>query len=133
MTCPKCNQEVTENANYCSNCGASLVVEQHFSDTLPSAPVAEATFAADVQETAQTTNAAETKDSAPVTNDMAIAGFACAFISPALGFVFGGIGLARAAKRGGKGKGFAIAALAVAGGMFFINLYTTILNFLLSL
>lgn len=130
MLCPKCNQELNENANFCSNCGANLTVEQHFND-IPEASVQEAGFTADAQ--AGSANTAQAPASNDVTNDMAIAGFACSFVSPALGFVFGGIGLARAMKRGGKGKAFAIAALAVSGAMFFINLFSMLTTSLLYL
>ena len=47
-------------------------------------------------------------------NGMATAGFVCSFFVPLLGWIFGGIGLARANKRNGKGKGFSIAALIIA-------------------
>lgn len=58
----------------------------------------------------------------PQSNGIAIAGFVCAFISPLLGWIFGGIGLSRANRRNGKGKGFSIAAIAVASVMFVISL-----------
>ena len=51
-------------------------------------------------------------------NGIAIAGFVCAFISPLLGWIFGGIGLSRANRRNGKGKGFSIAAIVVASVVF---------------
>lgn len=53
---------------------------------------------------------------------MAVAGFVCSFFVPILGWVFGGIGLARANKRNGKGKGLSIASITVASVMFFIYL-----------
>ena len=55
-------------------------------------------------------------------NGIAIAGFVCSFFVPVLGWVFGGIGLARANKRNGKFKGFSIAAIAIASVMFVVNL-----------
>ena len=58
----------------------------------------------------------------PQSNGMAIAGFICSFFVPLLGWIFGGIGLSRAHKRNGKGKGFSIAALAIASVMFVIGL-----------
>ncbi len=58
----------------------------------------------------------------PQKNGMAIAGFVCSFFVPVLGWVFGGIGLSRADKRGGKGKGFSIAAIAIASAGFVISL-----------
>ncbi|MBO5411596.1 MAG: hypothetical protein J6A38_00760 [Clostridia bacterium] len=55
-------------------------------------------------------------------NGMAIAGFVCSFFMPILGWVFGGVGLARASKRKGKGKGFSIAAIAIATVNFVVAL-----------
>ena len=55
-------------------------------------------------------------------NGMAIAGFICSFFVPLLGWIFGGIGLARAQKRQGKGKKFSISALAIASVNFFLGL-----------
>ena len=55
-------------------------------------------------------------------NGMAIAGFVCSFFIPLLGWIFGGVGLSRANKRDGRGKGFSIAALAISTAMFFIGL-----------
>lgn len=53
---------------------------------------------------------------------MAVAGFVCSFFVPILGWVFGGIGLSRASKRNGKGKGLSIAGIAIASVMFFVYL-----------
>lgn len=58
----------------------------------------------------------------PVTNDMALIGFVTSFVSPLLGWTFGGVGLARSFKRGGKGRGFSIASIAIASVMFLLNL-----------
>ena len=60
----------------------------------------------------------------PKKNGMAIAGFVCSFFIPLLGWIFGGIGLSRSQKLDGKGKGFSIAAIAIATVMFLINLST---------
>ena len=46
-------------------------------------------------------------------NGLALAGFICSFFIPILGWIFGGVGLSRANKRNGKGKGFAIASLII--------------------
>ena len=54
-------------------------------------------------------------------NGMAVAGFVCSFFVPLLGWIFGGIGLSRAGKREGKGKGLSIAAIAIASVMFVIG------------
>ena len=55
-------------------------------------------------------------------NGMAVAGFVCSFLVPILGWIFGGIGLSRSAKRKGKGKGLSIAAIVIATIMFFAYL-----------
>lgn len=55
-------------------------------------------------------------------NGMAIAGFVCSFFMPILGWIFGGIGLSRANRRNGKGKGFSIAAIAIASSLFFLGI-----------
>ena len=57
----------------------------------------------------------------PQGNGMAIAGFVCSFFVPLLGWIFGGIGLSRANKRNGKGKGMSIAAIAVSSAMFVLG------------
>lgn len=58
----------------------------------------------------------------PQNNGFAIAGFVCSFFIPLLGWIFGGIGLSKSKKIGGKGQGFSIAALAIATVMFIFNL-----------
>ena len=58
----------------------------------------------------------------PKSNGMAIAGFICSFFIPILGWIFGGIGLSKASKRKGKGKGLSIAALVIASISFLVNL-----------
>jgi hypothetical protein len=51
---------------------------------------------------------------------MAIAGFICSFIIPLLGWIFGGIGLARSRNCGGKGAGLSILAIIISTIHFFI-------------
>ncbi len=55
-------------------------------------------------------------------NGMAVAGFVCSFLSPLLGWIFGGIGLSRSKYRNGTGKGFSIAAIIIATIMFILNI-----------
>ena len=55
-------------------------------------------------------------------NGMAVAGFVCSFLSPILGWIFGGIGLSRAKKRNGKGYGLSVASIAVASVNFVLGL-----------
>lgn len=93
MFCKNCGQEINDEAVICPHCG---VATDKFS-SVQSEPKKEK-------------------------NGMAIAGFICAFFIPLLGWIFGGVGLSRASKRNGKGKGFSIAALVIATVMFFINL-----------
>lgn len=93
MFCKTCGEEINENAVVCPKCGC-LVGEFLKSE--------------------------DTKEENK--NGMAIAGFVCSFLSPILGWVFGGIGLARSKKKKGKGKGFSIAALAIASANFLLYL-----------
>ena len=97
MYCWNCGKEVSDEAYICTNCGC-LVAEKHVV----------------VQEVEQT-------------NGIAIAGFVCSFITPLLGWIFGGIGLSRSAKRNGKGRKFSIAALAIATANCIIALAITII------
>ena len=128
MFCRQCGSEVDENANFCANCGVKLekeqaqppveeVVQEKSVDDVWETPASE--------ETAQTVeNQNESKDESVQTNDMALIGFVSSFVSPIMGIVFGSIGLSRALKRKGKGKGFAIAALAVGAANFLLGAMT---------
>lgn len=92
MFCKKCGKEILDEAVICPNCGVQ------------------------VGEIAKQTE--EDKNG----NGMAVAGFICSFFVPLLGWVFGGIGLSRAGKRGGKGKSLSIAAIVIASVSFLIYL-----------
>lgn len=92
MFCKKCGKEIVDEAVICPNCGVQ---------------VGELT-----KETGTNKNG----------NGMAVAGFVCSFFVPVLGWVFGGIGLARAGKRGGKGKGLSVAAIVIATVSFLVYL-----------
>lgn len=61
-------------------------------------------------------------DITPKSNDMSILGFICSFFIPLLGWIFGGIGLSAAAKRGGKGRGLSIAAIIISTIVFIISI-----------
>ena len=95
MFCKNCGKELCENAVICPSCGVA---------------------------TDNMEKVAQAEEKQEQGNGMAIAGFICSFFVPILGWIFGGIGLSRSAKRNGKGKGFSVAALAIATGMFFIYL-----------
>lgn len=94
MYCTKCGAEINEQAIVCPKCGCAT-----------------ANYASKT-ENVKTENK----------NGIAIAGFVCSFFIPILGWIFGGIGLARANKRNGKFKGFSIAAIVIASVMFVINM-----------
>ncbi|MBQ7368879.1 MAG: zinc-ribbon domain-containing protein [Clostridia bacterium] len=94
MYCKNCGANLDNQAVVCPYCGVAT-------DNLYAVPVEEAK-----------------KEG----NGMALAGFICSFFVPLLGWIFGGIGLSRAKKREGKGKGFSIAALVIASVMFFVYL-----------
>ena len=91
MFCSNCGKEVDNQAVVCPYCGVMTEKGKSFSEK----PEKQG-------------------------NGMAIAGFVCSFLVPILGWVFGGIGLSRANKQDGKGKGFSIAALAISTVMFFV-------------
>ena len=96
---------------YCTNCGKLLHDEAIF---CPDCGVATANMPKG--------GLNATTQEQPQGNGMAIAGFVCSFFIPILGWVFGGVGLARAGKRNGVGKGFSISAIAIASAMFIFNL-----------
>ena len=93
MFCKNCGQEISEEAVVCPHCGVA-------------------------------TEKFRLEDKQPIVekNGIAVAGFVCSFFIPILGWIFGGIGLSRANKRNGKGKGFSIASLVIATIMFFVYL-----------
>ncbi len=96
MFCKYCGKEVEEQAVICLNCGGLL------DETL------------------------KMKDEVVEKNGMAVAGFVCSFFLSVLGWVFGGIGLARSFKRKGKGKGLSIAALAIASANALLSIIASI-------
>ena len=117
MYCRYCGKQIEDNAVTCPDCGKATGVEEiKKTDTADFNEVFEA------QET--TIEQPPHEELHPVTNDMALIGFVTSFVSPLLGWVFGGVGLARSLKRKGKGKGFSIAAIAIASGMFLLNCFT---------
>ena len=88
---------------FCKNCGKEMLDEAVI---CPFCGVATENF--------------QSKEHKKETNGMAIAGFVCSFFVPILGWVFGGIGLSRANRRGGKGKGLSIAAITIASASAFL-------------
>lgn len=96
--CSHCGHRVHENAVVCVNCGCAIE---------------------------GATSSIQTGEKSK-TNGMAIAGFICSFLVPILGWVFGGIGLSKAGKMGGKGQNLSIAAIAIASANFVLGL---ILNY----
>ena len=118
MYCSNCGNKMDNQAKFCVHCGAKSIIEMEEEDSLKDI------WGEESQEknihTEVNTQANESQN--PQKNGMAIAGFVGSFFIPLLGWIFGGIGLARAGKREGKGKGFSIAAIAIASGMFLLNL-----------
>lgn len=94
MFCEYCGKQLSDDAIFCPNCGSSTSKAQ----------------------------LVENNQEQPQGNGMAVAGFVCSFFVSLLGWIFGGIGLSRAGKRNGKGKGFSVAALVIASVTFIINL-----------
>lgn len=95
MFCTTCGKELNDEAILCPSCGAPT---KNF--LIQSQPEQ------------------ENQD-----NGMAIAGFICSFFIPLLGWIFGGIGLARSQRRNGKEKGFSISALAISTVTFLVNFF----------
>ena len=101
MYCLNCGSKISEDDSYCPNCGFDLL------------------YAEDHDES-------RNKDRLPYeepkknVNGMAVAGFVCSFVLPILGWIFGGVGLARSFKNGGKGSGLSIAAIIISCIMFFV-------------
>ena len=91
--CLKCGNEVTDDAVICSRCGSSAIGSQNI------------------------------YSSSSGKNGFAIAGFICSFFIPLLGWIFGGIGLNKAYKNGGKGEKLSIAALIISTLLFILNLF----------
>ena len=129
MFCRQCGKEVDENANFCANCGAKLEKEQ------AQPPVEEAVQEKGVDDVWETpvqeeiaqadATAEQPRDESVQTNDIALIGFVGAFVDPILGCVLGAIGLSRAMKRNGKGKGFSIAALAIGAAGFLLGVMSS--------
>ena len=94
MFCTNCGKEIPDNAVICMACGCLVKA-----DIIPSQGYCQ-----------------------PQKNGMAVVGFVCSFFMPLLGWIFGGIGLSRSAKRCGKGKGFSIAAIVIASVNFILGL-----------
>ena len=140
MFCKNCGQELNDNASICPYCGTE--VKKNEQDGQPAQPQATQAQAQPQQPYGQTYQQPQQpygqtyqqpygqpyqqpyapQSYEPESNGIAIAGFICAFFIPLLGWIFGGIGLARSKRRYGKGKGFSIAALVIATVMFIINL-----------
>ena len=131
MFCRKCGKELTEDMGFCVNCGLAVPVVKPKDEPKQDLPKVQycknCGKKIDINATicmyCATWVKEESKPQAEKkTNGMAIAGFVCSFIIPLLGWIFGGIGLAKANKLEGKGMGFSIAALIIATFMFLVNL-----------
>lgn len=83
--CSKCGAELMDEAVICPKCGCAV------GENRP----------------------ANTTTTASSTNGFAIAGFVLAFFFPLLGIIFGAMGISKANKMGGSGKGLAIAAVII--------------------
>ena len=160
MYCSKCGRQVDDRAKFCPGCGAPLTAQaadkagsvpaeqddffvkpeqagnhdEFFTNrSAPASGYAAPGTAPANQWSAPNTWAPGNPPQQAASeekNSIALAGFICAFFIPLLGWIFGGIGLSRAKRYGGNGKGFAIAAIIVAtvvAIMNFIILYTMIL------
>ena len=91
--CQRCGAQLTDDAAFCPNCGSPAQRANDGYEVVPNQ-----------------------------TNGFAIAGLACSFFSPLLGWIFGGIGLNRANRMNGSGRGMSIAAIVIASIMFVISM-----------
>ena len=96
--CLKCGNEVTDDETVCPRCGSCAISPTNIY-----------------------------KSSSNEKNGFAIAGFICSFFSPLLGWIFGGIGLNKAYKKGGCGEKLSIAAIIISTIIFGLNLILLIL------
>lgn len=159
MYCSKCGRQVDDQAKFCPGCGAPMTAQsvnkagnetaeqddffakpeqagnhdEFFTNYSAPAPGYTAPGAAPANQWSAPNTWAPgnppQQAASEEKNSLALAGFICAFFIPLLGWIFGGIGLSRAKRYGGNGKGFAIAAIVVATVMAIVNLivYMTIL------
>ena len=111
MFCSRCGRAVRSDANECPACGWYLRGDSQ-----------ENYYRENSQENYYGGNPYVHYPRYKEKNGIAIAGFICSFISPLLGWIFGGIGLSRADQRNGKGEGLSIAALVISTIMFVINI-----------
>ncbi len=95
--CPKCGFQLTDDAAFCPNCGSPAPRANGGYEIVPNQ-----------------------------TNGFAIAGLVCSFFSPLLGWVFGGIGLNRANRMNGSGRGMSIAALVIASISFVLSMMISV-------
>ena len=114
MFCRNCGKNIVDGGNVCPNCGTYVQRGTPAPTTAPKATL---------KATPTATPTAEPKKEKQ-SNGMAVTGFVCSFLSPLLGWIFGGIGLKRAEERGGAGKGLSTAALIIATANFAFNLYS---------
>lgn len=120
MFCKYCGKACDDDASFCPNCGRKI--ENGTVERDKKVDVDGFFGASEPVRMQQPVRTQQPDEVNPTGNGMAIAGFVCSFFIPLLGWIFGGIGLARANKRQGKGKGFSIAAIAIASVVFLIGL-----------
>ena len=130
MFCKNCGKEINDNAAICIHCGVQLqetpVAVEEKKNPFATQYCRNCGKEIDINAAVCIHCGVWVKENAPTAkqeakNGMAIAGFVCSFFVPLLGWIFGGIGLNKASKNGGKGKGFSIAALAIASANFIIS------------
>ena len=95
--CTKCGAPLTDDAAFCPDCGSPAPRANGAYEVVPNQ-----------------------------TNGFAIAGLVCSFFSPLFGWIFGGIGLSRANRMDGSGRGMSIAALVISSVSFVISLMLTV-------
>lgn len=110
MYCKNCGSRIDPDAQFCRACGARVDPEEFMQEPVQKAepvPVQNA-------QVAPRTVYIQTPPTPvqPQSNEMAIIGFAMAFVMPLLGLIFSVIGLKKV-KAGAPNRGFAVAGLAI--------------------
>ena len=132
MNCKFCNQEISVTDKFCPHCGSNLQTSNENTETEQQRN----SSISHAQKVCKSCNSIISADTlicpvckqwahiapAPKSNGMAIAAFICSFFIPLLGWIFGGVGLARSKERSDKGRGLSIAAVVIATISFLINL-----------